>query len=278
MLAVSILLSVVSLLVIGLGIAWMWRIGPAESWLRQTLISWHWMLALGLLAPLILHAWRRWPHPKRIDFTSRRGATRLLVLGGLGLTAWLIADIFARQRAAAARNIRRSTGSREDRSFSGNQFAVTNGPHEGKDPIEIEKWRLTIQDRPGDIQSFDYPGLLALPQSLMTATLDCTLGWFSTQEWQGVRLDQLIDLDPETGLVLGVKLVSASGYAQIIPVYEARQILLATHVGNEPLDHWHGFPLRAVLPSRRGWFWVKWLTHIQVVEMPELSETRNSYL
>jgi DMSO/TMAO reductase YedYZ molybdopterin-dependent catalytic subunit len=46
---------------------------------------------------------------------------------------------------------------------------------------------------------------------------------------------------------------------------QAEEILLATHVGDEVLNHVHGFPLRAVVPSRRGWHWVKWLTEIEVV-------------
>jgi DMSO/TMAO reductase YedYZ molybdopterin-dependent catalytic subunit len=41
--------------------------------------------------------------------------------------------------------------------------------------------------------------------------------------------------------------------------------VLATHVGGQVLDHWHGYPLRAVVPSRRGGHWVKWLTEIEVI-------------
>jgi DMSO/TMAO reductase YedYZ molybdopterin-dependent catalytic subunit len=48
---------------------------------------------------------------------------------------------------------------------------------------------------------------------------------------------------------------------------EAKYVLLATHVGNQVLDPVHGFPLRAVVPTRRGWFWVKWLTHIEVIAL-----------
>ncbi len=33
--------------------------------------------------------------------------------------------------------------------------------------------------------------------------------------------------------------------------------LLATHIGEEPLSHEHGFPLRLVAPCRRGFEWVK---------------------
>ena len=46
---------------------------------------------------------------------------------------------------------------------------------------------------------------------------------------------------------------------------QAEEILLATYVGDQVLNHSHGFPLRAVVPSRRGWHWVKWLTEIEVV-------------
>jgi len=65
-----------------------------------------------------------------------------------------------------------------------------------------------------------------------------------------------------------VRLRAASGYAMDFTLAEAGEILLATHVGGEVLDHWHGFPLRAVVPSRRGWFWVKWLTEIEALTRP----------
>jgi DMSO/TMAO reductase YedYZ molybdopterin-dependent catalytic subunit len=62
-----------------------------------------------------------------------------------------------------------------------------------------------------------------------------------------------------------VQLGAVSGYAKTFTFAEAAEILLATHVGGEVLAHQHGFPLRAVVPSRRGWFWVKWLTDVEVL-------------
>jgi DMSO/TMAO reductase YedYZ molybdopterin-dependent catalytic subunit len=49
-------------------------------------------------------------------------------------------------------------------------------------------------------------------------------------------------------------------------VAEAREALLATHVGGERLSHGHGFPLRLVAPGRRGFQWVKWVERVEVRE------------
>src|SRR5262245_24582065 len=79
MIGLSLLLASLALGVLALGLGWTWRIGPELLWLgsyADTLVSWHWMLALVLLAPLAVHVWRRWPRPKRVDFASRRGALK----------------------------------------------------------------------------------------------------------------------------------------------------------------------------------------------------------
>jgi DMSO/TMAO reductase YedYZ molybdopterin-dependent catalytic subunit len=70
--------------------------------------------------------------------------------------------------------------------------------------------------------------------------------------------------------VLGVAFDSITGYRKALPIDEARQVLLATHVGGEVLDHWHGYPVRLVVPSRRGWYWVKWLTTIEILTISSI--------
>lgn len=264
----SLLLAAVTLLVLGLGLAWPWRLGPTELWLRQTAISWHWLLALGLLPPFALHAWRRWPRPKASEVLSRRGALKAMGVGAAGLLGWWAAEALARLRAGDdLRAPRRHTGSREHGSFTGNDFPVTNNPGEGERPIDASTWTLTLDGAVTSPRTFSYDDLLSRPASAAQATLDCTLGWYTVQTWRGVPLADLLasaDLSPRA---FSVRLQSVSGYAHTFPLAEARGILLATHVGDEPLSHWHGFPLRAVVPSRRGWFWVKWLTAVEVLAL-----------
>jgi hypothetical protein len=265
MILVSLLLAGVTLLVIGLGLAWLWRLAPGEAWLRQTLISWHWMLGLGLLAPFLLHAWRRWPRPRKTDLLSRRAALKVIGVGGAALVSWWAGEAVARWRALPAAP-RRFTGSREEGSFMGNAFPVTHGPNEGNERIDALAWRLAVQGPGGIRRSLAYNELLALPRAELTATVDCTLGWYTTQVWSGCWLRDLLGPLEDSG-ALAIRLESITGYAHVFPLAEAQEILLATHVGEEVLAHAHGFPLRAVIPTRRGWFWVKWITRIAVSEL-----------
>jgi len=53
---------------------------------------------------------------------------------------------------------------------------------------------------------------------------------------------------------------------------EVSELLLATHVGDQPLDHSHGAPLRLVAPGRRGFQWVKWATEARVLAGPDCGQ------
>ncbi len=263
MLVVSIVLAFVTLIVLGLALLWTWRIGPDELWLRQTAISWHWLLALMLLLPAALHIWRRWPRPKRADFVSRRAFLKIAALAMAGIVGWSTAELIAQVRSLQGAT-RHFTGSREQGSFAGNLLPITQSAGEGERHIDVTTWRLKLQGAVASPQLLSYEAIRSLPASEFTAAIDCTLGWYSTQVWRGIRLTDLLAMagvDPQAN---AIRLRAATGYSHLFTLTEAREILLATHVGGEPLDHWHGFPMRAVVPSRRGWFWVKWLTEIEV--------------
>ncbi len=103
----------------------------------------------------------------------------------------------------------------------------------------------------------------------LTATLDCTGGFFSTQHWRGVSLGRLLDeagLEPDA---CHVRVISRTGYRWSFGLDDARALLLATHVGGEPLAHRHGAPCRLVAPGRRGFQWVKWVERVEAHEDPD---------
>lgn len=284
-LAISLFLAGLTLLVLALGLLWKGRFGPPGYPLRQTAISWHWMLALGLLLPFALHVLRRWPRPRKVDFLSRRALLRAALAAPLAALGY-----FGYQRLAGARENPqepvRFTGSRRAGWFSGNAYPVTHAAAPDPEQIALETWRLEVTGAAPAPIRLDYATLSQLPIRELQATIDCTLGWYARQTWRGVLLVDLLQYcgldralmvpgmgDRTSGSLVRsaplqtIRLVSVTDYAHDLPWEAARQVLLATHVGGELLSPDHGAPLRAVVPTRRGWFWVKWLSQVQLVNL-----------
>lgn len=266
MILLSLLLAAVTLVVFALGILWNWRLGPEDYWLRQTAISWHWMLALGLLLPFLIHVWQRWPRPQRVDFTSRRAFLKGAALSAAAVAGWWLAESLAARRELLSAP-RRYTGSRLDGLFSGNLFPVTHTIAARPEQVDPAVWRLRIEGAVEKPLELTYEELLAQANHSQEEVLDCTLGWYTLQQWSGIPLAGLLASAGAARGILGVQFTSVTGYGHFLPAAEARQTLLATHVGGETLEHDHGFPLRLVVPGRRGWFWVKWLEHIQIIAL-----------
>ena len=59
-----------------------------------------------------------------------------------------------------------------------------------------------------------------------------------------------------------------TGYSRRLPLADAGTLLLATHVAGEPLSPGHGFPVRLVVPGRRGFWWVKWVERLSLSDTP----------
>lgn len=113
------------------------------------------------------------------------------------------------------------------------------------------------------VREWSYDELFAFDDRL-TATLDCTGGFYSAQEWAGVRLDRLIGKAEGTS----IRAVSVTGYDRRFPIERAGSLLLATRFGGQTLDPGHGFPARLVVPDGLGFWWVKWVSAIVVDDMP----------
>lgn len=259
----SLTLALFVVTVVVLSLMWMLRLGP-YSILLQSLIAWHWILGFAMLPFLAVHVWRRWPRPTRADFLTRRGFLKLLGVAAGGVVAGPLFNRLAFSRYVED-SPRRFTGSHASGIFSGNAFPVVG---EAVPDIDLNRWRLSIGGAVNKPLVLEYRDILARSSSVRTETLDCTNGWYSIQDWQGIALiDLLAEAELEAGPA-GVRMVSETGYNHTYPFEEARRILLATHVTGEALEPRHGFPLRAVAPGRRGWFWVKWLARVEVLSSP----------
>ncbi|MEJ7654115.1 MAG: molybdopterin-dependent oxidoreductase [Chloroflexia bacterium] len=150
----------------------------------------------------------------------------------------------------------------EQASFEGNAFPTTSWVADAPRVLAADGYSLTVDGLVARPAVLDLDALQA--GDALTALLDCTGGFYSTQEWQGASLARLLEAaEPQAGATR-VRVVSHTGYRWSFPIEEARGFLLATHVGGEPLSHDHGAPVRLVAPGRRGFQWIKWVVRIEV--------------
>jgi DMSO/TMAO reductase YedYZ molybdopterin-dependent catalytic subunit len=162
---------------------------------------------------------------------------------------------------------RRFTGSYEAGSFRGNAFPATSWVADRPRPLDTTGWALAVDGLVERRLAVDARRLDRDDE--LVATLDCTGGFFSTQRWRGVLLGRLLDAAGAAPEARHIRVISRTGYRWSFGIEHARGLLLATHVGDEPLSHAHGAPCRLVVPDRRGFEWVKWVAHVELHEDPD---------
>ncbi|NLV01622.1 molybdopterin-dependent oxidoreductase [Haloferax volcanii] len=255
--ALSVLLAVVALASLGTGIAWVLGVEVRIGF--WTLLNVHIGFGLLVVPVLFFHLRARFRPPRPVDFAERRRALQygaILVFGA--------ATYRATETVGALRGVgRRFTGSRPLPPGEGNDaFPVTSWVADDPDPVDPADWSLSVAglvDRPLELNRSDLT-----PDETRSVLLDCTSGWYTEQHWTGVKLGDALDTAGVHSSARWVTVRSVTGFRWSFPIAEAREMLLATHVGGEPLSHGHGAPLRLVAPNRRGFQWVKWVDAVEV--------------
>lgn len=259
----STLLSVLTVLAavgaLATGIVWTFGLDVRLSY--WTLLSVHVGFGLVLVPLMVWHLTTRFRLPRRRDFDRRRTTlqyTALLLAGAVTYRAQELANRIFDTRGAD----RRFTGSQPRRETGNEGFPVTSWVADAPDPVDRSDWTLTIR---GEVATpLDYTYDTLAPDSEREALLDCTSGWYTVQQWRGIRVGDLLDAAEVRDEARFVRFVSVTGYRWSLPIDEAREALLATHVGDERLSHGHGAPIRLVAPGRRGFQWVKWIERVDV--------------
>jgi Oxidoreductase molybdopterin binding domain len=233
--------------------------GVGALWLLQVHVG-----AAVCVAPLLLlHAWGRRQRTRRIDL-SRRALLQAGVLAAGATALWGAVEGVLRLTGAPGAD-RRATGSLEHGTDDPAVMPVTQWftdavPDAAAGSVTVVAGQRQVRMAVADLDRGDR----------MRAVLDCTGGWYAAQEWSGARLDRLLvsvvggDL-PDGG---SVDVVSRTGYRRRLPLRDAGTVLLATSAGGRPLSLGHGAPVRLVAPGRRGFWWVKWVDRVEVVDAP----------
>lgn len=218
----------------------------------------HVTAAVLSVAAAVAHVWRRRQRFRTSDLSRRT----FLRAGGLAAVAAITFVII--EAAAGAAGLpggrRRFTGSHERGSFDPAAMPVTSWINDTP-PALTSAHRVTLST-PGGISEVTAEEVAEFDDRVV-ATLDCTGGWYATQEWSGARLGRLITSNGGS-----IRVISATGYERRFPVEAADHLLLATHAAGAPLSVGHGAPVRLVAPGRRGFWWVKWVSEIVVDDRP----------
>ncbi len=217
--------------------------------------------ALLAIPVAIWHVVARPVRPRRTDL-SRRTFVRVGAVAGGSVAAFGAVEGLVRVTGLPGAD-RRGTGSYERGSFDPTAMPVTQWLDDDVPDIDPAEWRLEVRTPSGD-RTWSYEDVLAFDDRLR-ATLDCTGGWYASQDWSGVRLDRLLG---EADGVRSVVAVSATGFSRRFPISDCGGMLLATRVGDLQLSAGHGFPVRVVAPGRRGFWWVKWVERLEASATP----------
>ncbi|HLW51842.1 MAG TPA: sulfite oxidase [Candidatus Angelobacter sp.] len=158
--------------------------------------------------------------------------------------------------------------------------------------IDPASWKLSISGEVENPVSLDLNDLSKFPSLAVTNTLECAgngrafqrpivpgvqwqRGAVSTGRFQGPRLRDVL---MRAGVKPTGKHVSFRGLDQVpgkvppfvrsIPIEKAMDAdtIVATHMNGAPLTHFHGFPVRALVPGWIGAASCKWVAEIHVID------------
>lgn len=261
--------GLLTLLFVGgtLGSGIWWAEGGSWDFAGFNLLNWHIVLGFVLTLALLIHLLVRAKRLRRRDMVGRRRVLHFgsLLLGSAGL--WPAQQLGTRVLKLPGAG-ERFTGSRESQSYQGNAFPTSSWVADRPHPIDGQTWHLALGGAVATPRAFSYDELAGRDE-VLEATLDCTGGFYSTHRWRGVRVGSLLPEGTPHADARFVSFISVTGYRWSLPLEEARGVLLATHVEDEPLSHEHGFPLRLVAPGHRGFEWVKWIVRVEVLTAPD---------
>jgi hypothetical protein len=226
-----------------------------------TMLLFHVAIAVCVFPLLLAHAWGRRQRPRRTDL-SRRTLLKAGALAAGAAALWAAGESILRLTGAPGAD-RHGTGSLEHGTDDPTAMPVTQWFTDAVPESIGAAVTVVVGDRGARIPISDLER-----GDRVRALLDCTGGWYAAQDWAGVRVERLLrevtDEDlPENG---SIDVISRTGYRRRLPLRDAPTLLLATSAAGQPLSDGHGAPVRLVAPGRRGFWWVKWVERIEVVD------------
>ncbi len=227
-------------------------------------------LLFGFMA-LPITVWHIFSRPSRPSVTDLdRRALLTSVLATSAAAGLLIVQESVGRRLGLRGASRAGTGSHPVASFDPRAMPVVSWINDRAPDLDLDAWPLRVFGHD------TAPSTLAEMTMPMRAVLDCTGGWYSEQDWHVVSLAAVLAaVDPHSSgdppgaeSARSVSVQSATGYSRLFPMDDLDDVYLATGYGDQSLSSGHGAPVRIVAPGRRGPWWVKWVTEVEISDRP----------
>lgn len=160
----------------------------------------------------------------------------------------------------------------EDDRLPPGQHLVKNWPvlDLGQTPnVPKEVWRLDIAGLVEKPQTWDFKGLMAMPQSRRVSDIHCVTSWSRyDNRWDGVSTNDLMEAVGVKDSAKYVLFASNDGYTTNMAIedFASPDAMVVHSWEGEPLTLEHGGPVRLVVPHLYFWKSPKWLRRIEFVD------------
>jgi DMSO/TMAO reductase YedYZ molybdopterin-dependent catalytic subunit len=136
--------------------------------------------------------------------------------------------------------------------------------------IDTADWEFFIRTESGDVHTWSWDQLHALPVEDVTRDIHCVTRWSKLgTDWRGVSLDALFDqVETEADFVMAH---SYGGYTTNVALADltgGKAWVVTEHEG-EPLPREHGGPARLLVPHLYFWKSAKWVAGLRIMDHDE---------
>lgn len=134
--------------------------------------------------------------------------------------------------------------------------------------VNMNEWALSVKGMVEQPRVFRYEDLFGFKMVKQVSRLKCVECWSAKAEWEGFRMQELVDkVKPKPGAKY-VYFQSVDAYYESYTLDELLRdrVLLVMRMNGESLPPNHGFPLRLIAPFKYGYKNIKYIQSIEFTD------------
>ena len=137
----------------------------------------------------------------------------------------------------------------------------------GPQYVSREKYSLDVTGLVNNSYNISYDDILnSFNISKKVITLFCVEGWEVKILWEGIKVEDLLEIAEVTPDAKTIIFYAYDGYSTSFPIeyITDNDIIMAYKMNNVTIPPERGFPFQLVAESKWGYKWIKWITSIEL--------------